>query len=319
MDCKNVNTCCCYCRPCNKNTLEEKISYIASNEYEIFLKKANVVGVGLGYKVTSGFCTFQKCIKVFVTKKVYENELPEADLVPAIYKGIITDTVDSGYFQPQSLTEKIRPVICGYSLGPVNALGGTLGCLVTDGFSRFFLSNNHVLADFNSLSINTPILQPSANDGGKSPADVVGNLSNFIPLERVTAFKRPTNYVDCAIARLIDKSIASPAIALVGPPKGTKQPQLNSSVKKVGKTSELTTGTITAINVTYTADYGIKEVLFKNQIVTTFLSQPGDSGSVLLDNDNYVLGLIIGGSNTMTVSNNISDVLRLMSIGIVTN
>ncbi|MCD3292233.1 serine protease, partial [Clostridium botulinum C/D] len=246
MNFKNVNTCCCCCcKPCSQETLEERISYICSNEYEFFLNKTNVVGVGLGYKVKNGFCTCQKCIKVFVTKKVSSNELTPSDLVPPIYKGLMTDIVNCGYFQPHSLTQRIRPVICGYSIGPINFLGGTLGCLVTDGFSRFMLSNNHVLANFNSFPINTPILQPSSNDGGKAPADVVANLTKFVPLNRVTAFRKPTNYVDAAIARLTNKSIASPAIALVGPPKGTSPPQLNHHVKKVGKTSELTTGTIT--------------------------------------------------------------------------
>ncbi|KEI00036.1 serine protease (plasmid) [Clostridium botulinum] len=304
---------------CNYKRVDEIISCICSNEYPFFLDKSNVVGVGLGYKVKNGFCTFQKCIKVFVTEKVPSNELPSADLVPPIYKGLMTDVVDAGYFKPHSLTQKVRPVICGYSIGPQPIFGvGTLGCLVTDGFSRFILSNNHVLANFNSLAINTPILQPGVKDGGKAEADVVANLTKFIPLRPVTTFRRPDNYADCAIARLTDKSIASPEIALAGNPKGVKPPKLNEYVKKVGKTSELTEGRITAINTTYTADYGTKDVLFKNQIVTTFLSQQGDSGAVLLDVDNYVLGLIIGGTNTFTISNNISDVLRLLSIGIIT-
>src|SRR3712207_7787156 len=36
---------CCY------KTLDEKINYITHNEYNFFLNKPNVVGVGLGYKI----------------------------------------------------------------------------------------------------------------------------------------------------------------------------------------------------------------------------------------------------------------------------
>lgn len=54
----------------NCKTLDEKIKYITQNEYNYFLNKSNVVGVGLGYKIKNGFNTFQKCLSVFVSNKI---------------------------------------------------------------------------------------------------------------------------------------------------------------------------------------------------------------------------------------------------------
>ncbi|KEI06146.1 trypsin-like serine protease [Clostridium botulinum] len=301
--------------------LEKKIKYICENEYEFFLNKANVVGVGLGYKTIGGICSYRRCIKVFVSNKINLINLNCSDLVPMIYKGIETDTVKSGESIPYSLKDKIRPTLCGYSIGPekyTNA--GSIGCLVTDGFSRFLLGNNHVLARSNSLPIGTPIIQPSGKDKGKPKDDVVANLAKFIPIKFNGIIRKQENYGDCAIARLTEKTIASPNIALINmPPRGVINPQVGQQVKKVGRTTGLNTGKILSINTTYNVSYGMKSALFKNQIITTPMAQEGDSGAVLLDNNNYILGLLLGGSELCSIYNNIHDVLSLLSVAIITS
>lgn len=189
--------------------------------------------------------------------------------------------------------------------------------MVTDGFSKFILSNNHILANKNKLLLDTPIVHPSIKDKGKPNIDIIGFLSKFVPLKFSTLFKKPENYVDCAIARLADKSIASPNSVLIGNVNGVQQVKLNESVKKVGTTSELTTGKVTAINTTYTVGYGLKNVLFKEQILTTFMAEEGDSGAVLLNDNNYIVGLLLGGNALCSIFNNIEKVLSLLSVGFV--
>src|SRR3712207_5481193 len=98
----------------NENKIQKLISHICNCEYKYFLNKANVVGVGCGYKVKNGFYSNKLCIKVFTTKKLISNELNSQDLVPNLYKEISTDVVESGAFTQYSFINKIRPVIGGY-------------------------------------------------------------------------------------------------------------------------------------------------------------------------------------------------------------
>ncbi|KEI16971.1 hypothetical protein [Clostridium haemolyticum] len=310
-----------YCNKCLYHILNERINYICKNEYEFFLNKVNVVGVGLGYKTINGICSYIPCIKVFVSNKINFNNLSNNDLIPSRYKGIQTDVVKANFSIPYYLTAKIRPTLCGYSVGPEKSTKtGSIGCLVTDGFSRFLLGNNHVFAKTNFLEIGTPIIQPSYEDKGKSKVDVVANLAKIIPIKFGSILKKEENYVDCAIARLTEKSIASPKIAIIDmPPRGVTNPKVNQLVKKVGRTTGISTGRILAINTTQKIEYGIRSALFKNQIVTTPMAEAGDSGALLLDYNNYAVGLLLGGSELCSIYNNINDVLSLLSVAIITS
>ncbi|AEB76363.1 hypothetical protein [Clostridium botulinum] len=51
------------------------------------------MGVALGYKFTKGFYTSQKCITVFISEKIPENEVHTNELIPKVYSGIITDVI----------------------------------------------------------------------------------------------------------------------------------------------------------------------------------------------------------------------------------
>src|SRR3712207_3271184 len=86
--------------------LEEKIIYIAKCEYSFFLNKNNVLGLGLGQKITNGFNTFKPCITVFVRRKLSLNKISMKDLVPSIYKGVPTDIIESGDITASSLKDK---------------------------------------------------------------------------------------------------------------------------------------------------------------------------------------------------------------------
>src|SRR3712207_7209452 len=69
--CNNRDECC------NNCFINNKIAYICENECDYFFCKANVVGVALGYKLSKGFYSCQKCITVFVSKKIQEHRSEE--------------------------------------------------------------------------------------------------------------------------------------------------------------------------------------------------------------------------------------------------
>ncbi|AEB75716.1 hypothetical protein [Clostridium botulinum] len=298
----------------------KKILCVCSNEYQYFFNKRNVVGVGLGYKITNGFCKFIPCIKVLVSTKIPPNEIPPNESIPEHFKGLITDVVQSGNISASSLTTKARPVLGGYSIGPSSGIrSGSMACLVTDGKHYYILSNNHVLVYGNVLPIGTPVLQPGIEDGGQPLDDKVATLSKYAQLKFITHKETPTNYIDCALAQVNDKSLVSSKLAIIGSIKGITSPVLGESVKKVGRSTGLTTGKILSIGSTVSVNFKAGKCLFKNQITTTKMAEAGDSGSLLVNSSHHAVGLLFSGADSASCFNPINTVLDSLKVSIVTS
>ena len=165
----------------------------------------NVVGVGIGYKISNGEIVRDadgnpvECYVVSVTHKVPLAELAESDRVPGQLHGDPTDVVETGIIRvisdlpteeaaavdPQ---QRIRPVTPGLSIGlNPGVTAGTLGFIVQKAGSarRFLLSNWHVIAANNTPVGErdvTTITQPGNADGGSPPSDVIAQLSDFVPI-----------------------------------------------------------------------------------------------------------------------------------------
>lgn len=309
----------------NVNSLEYKIANIALNEYSFFLEKTNVLGVGLGYKTINGMDTTNKCLKIFVSKKLSPMILSSSHLIPPLYEGIQTDVVDIGKvstipYNKVPLLNVANPVTGGYSIGPLNlGIAGTLGCLVKDDFDIYLLSNNHILANLNTLPIGTPIIQPATLDGG-IPLYQIASLSKFIPLEFSNSFNSPENYVDCAIAKITNPNFVSSRITHIGTPRGVADGKLGSIVKKVGRTTGLTFGKIIALHVTQKVLSTNKSLtIFKDQMIATGMSEVGDSGSLLLNENNYAIGLLLSGNGSVSIFNPIKAVLSALDVSLMVN
>lgn len=98
------------------------------------------------------------------------------------------------------------------------------------------------------------------------------------------------NTVDCALAKpSVD---VSRDILQIGQPEGISVAILGEEVQKYGRTSQYTKGEIIQLNATVEIDYDGKIAIFENQIITTAMSQGGDSGSVVLDMNKNIVGLL---------------------------
>jgi hypothetical protein len=221
-----------------------------------------------------------------------------------------------------SLRRRIRPAQGGFSIGHYRITAGTLGTCCYDltpfpGIpSRFYvLSNNHVLANANDARIGDPILQPGPYDGGNPSTDVIARLTRYVPIKFHTSTSKPLNYVDAAIAEGNFQDL-SRDIYWSGVPRDLYvAPHVNDIVQKCGRTTGFTTGRVTNINATVDVNYGGGRVArFRNQIVTTNMSAPGDSGSLVMDRDEQAVGLLFAGSSTRTIVNNILLVQLLLKI-----
>ncbi len=247
----------------------------------------------------------------------------------------------------QGHKDRWRPAPGGVSIGHVDVTAGTLGCLVTRGGELFILSNNHVLANSNAAQRGDPIIQPGRYDGG-TLNDQIATLEDFIPLNfgtspatcstatgieallnwlatllgsshRVMAFQEvpAKNRVDAAIARPLSDDLVEKRILEIGMPKGTREATLGTQVKKSGRTTGFTTGRITQIDVTTQVSYGEgQDAIFEDQLMAGAMSQGGDSGSAVLDEEDFVVGLLFAGSDTTTIMNPIQFVLDALKVEI---
>jgi len=241
----------------------------------------------------------------------------------------------------QSRKDKWRPAPGGVSIGHKDITAGTLGCLVRQDGQTFILSNNHVLADSNAGRFGDPILQPGPADGGVL-ADQIATLEAFIPIHfegdsslcpitqtvestlnwilelmgsshRFRTYQDTSNLVDAAIARPTDS--VEKTILDIGEPTGIIQGALGMKVKKSGRTTELTHGVVQQINATVRVGYGgNRTALFTDQLITDTRSAGGDSGSTVLNENNFLVGLLFAGSDTISVVSTIQNVMAALDL-----
>jgi hypothetical protein len=235
-----------------------------------------------------------------------------------------------------------RPVPIGVSTGHPDITAGTIGARVIDGEGNVYaLSNNHVYANQNDASLGDSALQPGAYDGGIDPDDKIGELCDYVPIN-FSVFG--SNTMDAAIACTTSNQLGTATLPEgYGTPNSTifgdldgdghfdnKNDLLNLQVQKFGRTTGLTHGIVTEINVTTavcyancSSQYFAVLAWFEDQISITGInaeafSLGGDSGSVIVTDDvnKYPVGLLFAGSSTTTLANRIDLVLDRFGVSI---
>ncbi len=291
-----------------------------------------VVGIGTGIGANG-----QAVIRVF-TRRAGMPGIPESlDGVPVRVKvtGMFIALAD-----PTARFD--RPVPIGVSTGHPEITAGTIGARVKDGQGYVYaLSNNHVYANINDASRGDSALQPGPYDGGNDPDDKIGELEDFEPID-FSLFG--SNTMDAAIVRTTPVQLGTATLAEgYGTPNSTifndadgngyfdnKTELLNLQVQKFGRTTGLTHGIVSEINVTSMVCYAncsnpylSEYAWFDDQISITGIngqafSLGGDSGSlVVTDDDNKnPVGLLFAGSSTITLVNRIDLVLNRFGVSI---
>ena len=97
-------------------------------------------------------------------------------------------------------------------------------------------------------------------------------------------------------------------------PRGIDQAFVGSRVIKAGRTTQVTTGRVLAVNAVIAVNYGIGIGVFRHQILTTPMAAGGDSGSLLMDFNLNAIGLLYAGSANITIHNHISDVETALGV-----
>ncbi len=313
------------------------------------LSRRNVVACGVGFKEREGRITDEPCVVVSVTKKLPKAQLTAEDIVPQKLGEVKTDVVEIGVVRAlQGHQDKWRPAPGGVSVGHVAITAGTIGCLVHRGDEIFILSNNHVLANCNKAQIGDAIIQPGRYDGGTAD-DQIATLFEFVPIDfgqqpaecpwakstesmlnalaqaagsnhRMMSVRQTpgVNEVDAALGKPLSPDLVTKEILEIGVPKGVKEAELGMAVQKSGRTTGLTHDRITQIDVTVQVVYDGQIATFSGQLAAGPMSKGGDSGSTVLTEDGYVVGLLFAGSDNTTFMNPIQAVLSALNVQVVT-
>lgn len=222
-----------------------------------------------------------------------------------------------------------RGVAIGASVAHHLCGAGTLGFFarrVSDGVVGL-VSNNHVIAAGDRGQEGDPILHPAPADHGRCPDHVVAYLSADYP--RLTDGDA---IVDCAFARLADGKAHDVSSLDAGRRIGdvSAPPEAEPDVCKIGRTTGLTFGRITAFDLNPEVNYSCGSVRFHHQIEIDStsddpFSRPGDSGSLVFTRSLLPVALVFAGSASggqrnagLTYANPIEAVIAALGVTLIT-
>lgn len=285
---------------------------------EIMARYPDVVSVDVGLKEVKGKPVKEFCFRIYVKEKKAPDQLKSKETIPDEIRGVPTDVIVHTEFFPEEDSGEYSPIWGGVQIQAQGVAGaGTLGCMVTlnaDG-KVYMLSNHHVMVG-STGAIGKLVGQPTSPSvccccACGEVATITNALDNAL--------------VDCAIARLIGQNAGDSKetrfthkILQIGPVFGSAATIPGDILRKRGRTTEFTIGTVTTITSTPTVG-GIART---NQIRVSpnaphpRFSAPGDSGSAYVNNLNQVVGLHFAGDGTNGTGNIIANVLAAMAISV---
>ncbi len=285
-----------------------------------------VTGIDIGYRDEAAADPNDLALRIYVR----DIQAIPSDLTDLTAQLEVPFVVIQRVFQDMATLpdiEQHRPVIGGISvcterLAVVGGSSGTLGAIgvttMTNPPIVVGLSNWHVLCYDQNRNWGDKVIQPEPGPVGRLPNDIIGKLVNWAFPESVYSGE-----ADAAICSIDPPVVATPLIADIGLTAGTTTESLGQLVSKRGRTTGLTTGIVTTdpdkrgtfltskkgklppvnnpYNNTLTTDR-----LITNQITirpdfpsSVYFCDHGDSGSVVVDGSNRIIGLLAwGGSVT---------------------
>ncbi|MEU4740364.1 hypothetical protein AB0G02_07810 [Actinosynnema sp. NPDC023658] len=297
-----------------------------------FLSRPGVVGVDLGEKTVGGRTTGELAIVVFVRHKWAAAQFA----IPPDVLGVPTDVVEDTFWPHHTIAsspegvgaERHESLVGGIGIGPSRAVrlvppdvpevddyvvAGTMGALVTPRQRHMVmgLTSFHVACVDDAWAVGDPMVHPSRVDGGHPVQDCVGVLARAALSSRVDA-----------AAIMLTTPRARPEVVGLGPITGRAEARVGQRVRKRGRTTAVTEGVVASTDAAITLDFGVGlgvRVLHDQiRIETPRFADHGDSGAVLLDDANRVVGLYCGGSAERGFANPVDPVLDQLDVDLIT-
>lgn len=306
------------------NAEHERLTSLLEQATEELKRYSGVTSVEIGIKETGRQLTQELAFRVYVQKKKPADQLSPGEKIPEEIFGVKTDVIEYDIPVLHSDESKYRPLKGGIQIGnDARAALGTFGCIARRNSDNALvaLSNYHVMMDSKQATDSSEIGQPTYVDCCCCSCDDIGEV----------VASQLDGTVDCAIAKIKSGIIATNTIRLIGGDVfGSNNAVVGTStVTKVGRTTDRTTGTIISIthstpsNATEGIPARTNQILIKPDPGVPMFSDHGDSGSVILNSDKEVVGLLWGGYsspsnplNGYTVACPIANVLSALNITI---
>jgi hypothetical protein len=292
-----------------------------------FSDNIHAVGVGL-----LGGQPGEYCVQVFVADARAEMwDGAGAEPLPAAHRGVPVELLEmpqavflsnTGAGEtapwerfPGGIREPQEVLVGGVSGANTNLSGesGTIGyfCTRRSRLPRrrevYLLSNCHVFADLRKSCADEGDLIMHPSPGEAATGRPVGALVSFSPLKFNGSTYEP-NHVDAALAKFWGQQKHAPLLPFVGAvaghvAKGEVEP--GEAARKFGRTTGYTGGHVLSIHLDIWIRYDRtgQSAYFEGQILVEpspphakFVA-PGDSGSLVVDENRHALGLIFAGTS----------------------
>ena len=290
-----------------------------------YLAASNINSVGIGRKSTAGKTGGPLCIQFTVDQKIAPERLERlgSRLIPpnvVIGNRIVPTDVLQRRFKAswQLVTESAmekgnrktrhETIVPGLSVAHQSGSAGTIGAIVYDRTSGapMLLSNWHVLQmseDDREGAIDDLIVQPGPYDDNRASENVVGKL--------VRSHLGAAG--DCAVASIEGRGFNPDIFGLKIVPKRVGRAELGDIVIKSGRTTDVTRGVVTRVDVQTKMNYGGREETIGGFEIgpepgapkSREISSGGDSGSAWLAVDprtrettDVMLGLHFAGEDS---------------------
>jgi len=283
----------------------EELKTFVRTEGLRYLAVKNINSVGIGRKISTKGPSGALCVQFTVDRKAAAEHLESlgSRLIPPQFviggKVVPSDVIERRFcpsWQPvtevalQKEERKTRQNIVspGLSIAHRGGSAGTIGAIVFDRTSGrpLLLSNWHVLQlleDDSEGAIGDEIVQPGPFDDNRLSENIVGKL-----VRSHVGFAG-----DCAVASIEGRGFRPDIFGLNMIPKRVGLAELGDVVVKSGRTTEVTRGVVTRIEVQTKMSYGNRQEIIGGFEIgpqpkadpTDEISLGGDSGSAWLAAD----------------------------------
>ncbi|MBN1447428.1 MAG: T9SS type A sorting domain-containing protein [Bacteroidetes bacterium] len=284
--------------------------HIQNRYNKVFLSEEGVEGIGTGMNENG-----EPAILIFTSVELGPEIIPPMiEGIPVVQKvngetillrtgngngspggsGASATSHNDGTLRIESATQRYaRPVPIGVSSNNWrDCTAGTLGVRVKNNTGVFVLSCNHVVALINAGNVGDKIVQPGRYDVScaQNVGDQIGQLADLEPIKYGTS---NINYMDAALVSTTTSlvSASTPGNGYGSPNATPATAYIGMEVQKYGRTTELTTGKVCAINFYCAVPYPAGPAMFQNQVViepmrkNSEFAEGGDSGALVVTNN----------------------------------
>ncbi len=229
-----------------------------------------------------------------------------------------------------------RPAMGGDSIGHYRGGAATFGCLVR---GRGDPRRVYILSDATGICPASltprpgdPILQPGSADGGQPASDIIATIAAWAPVhDDLTAASANVSAVLAEVRNLADVSAELRGRGFLN---GVRAAQPGQQVFIVGRTSGQSSGVVIRTDGRWELPWptryivgglrntpgpdGTVPVPFEGVIECTAMLDFGDSGALLVDAENYALGLGFAGNAQFSLFHPIQKVLDALNVDLIT-